>query len=104
MTPSNGANIPTEVEVAKTIKPKKPPKIKDKIELLESESYAKRIAGVKGWQSSPVNKMYVDLTRQALVTGKPIEQVAAAKQKGGSDSLSKEEIQAIMKLNNQLRF
>ena len=79
-------------------------KIKDKIELLESESYAKRIAGVKGWQSSPVNKMYVDLTRQALVTGKPIEQVAAAKQKGGSDSLSKEEIQAIMKLNNQLRF
>ena len=79
-------------------------KIKDKIELLEGESYTKRLEGIKAWQSSPINQMYVEITREVLITGKSIDQIIVAKTKAKQPTLTQEEVQVIMHLNNQLRF
>ncbi|MFH1142261.1 MAG: hypothetical protein V1695_00950 [Candidatus Uhrbacteria bacterium] len=79
-------------------------KIKDKIELLESESLKKRLEGIKAWQSCPINQMYVEMTRQVLITGKSIDQIILDKTRDKQPTLTKEEVQVIMHLNNQLRF
>ncbi len=79
-------------------------KVKDKIELLENESYAKRLAGVKAWQSSPISRLYFEITREALSTGKSVAEINLARQKAKQPFLSEAEMQAILELNNQLRF
>jgi len=79
-------------------------KIKDKIELLEGESYTKRLEGVKAWQSSPINQMYVEMTHEVLITGKSIDQIIVAKTKAKQPRLTLEEVRVIMHLNNQFRF
>ena len=47
-------------------------KIIDKLDLLEEHSYAKRIEGVKAWQQSEVNKLYLQVIMAAFSGGKPI--------------------------------
>jgi hypothetical protein len=79
-------------------------KIIDKIDLLENQSYAKKLEGIKAWLASPLNKMYVDLSRKALVSGKPIEQVIAAEEAEKKTVPNPQEVLAIMKMNQRLRF
>jgi hypothetical protein len=75
--------------------------IKDKLDLLESENYAKRLEGIKAWRISPVNKLYLDIGQKSISENKAIDDIIE-KQKG--ESLTKEEFDAIMDLNRILRF
>lgn len=75
-----------------------------RLETLESEGPEKRIGGIRGWQGSPVMKEYFTLVAESFKSGKPIAEIAETKRAEGKDSLSKEEIQALIELNNRLHF
>lgn len=79
-------------------------KIKDKLDMLEDEGYAKKIQGVKAWRESPVNQTYVALTREALTGGSSVADLIGRKRAAGEDVLTPEEMNAIVSLNAQLRF
>jgi hypothetical protein len=78
-------------------------KIKDKIDLLDEQSFGAKTEGIKAWQNSPTNRLYLDMLRASL-EGKPVPDVITEREAGGKDVLSKEEFDAIMDLNRTLRF
>lgn len=79
-------------------------KIKDKIDLLEEQGYEMKVEGIKAWRSSPMNKLYMKLTETAVLDGVPIAQVLEDQRKRGEDTLTDEELKAVMNLNATLRF
>lgn len=78
--------------------------IKDKIHFLEEESYAQRLAGIKAWRQSPINKLYLDIGQESMNTGKPIEYVIEKRRSLNEDYISSPEFEAIMDLNKSLRY
>ncbi|MDD5251813.1 MAG: hypothetical protein PHT12_04230 [Patescibacteria group bacterium] len=78
-------------------------KIRDKIDLLEDQSFEARTAGVKAWQESGINKLYLEILRQSL-EGRPISELMAEREAKGELILEKAEFDAIMELNRKLRF
>jgi len=79
-------------------------KLLDKLELLEKIAYTERIKGVKAWRFSPVNKLYILMTEEALAHGLSVAEVAARRRNAGEDSLSPKEVNAIVKLNKAIKF
>jgi hypothetical protein len=78
-------------------------KIKDKIDLLAEQSFEAKIAGVKAWQESDTNRMYLDMLRKSL-EGKPILEIITEREASNEPVLTKAEFDAIMELNRKLRF
>lgn len=78
-------------------------KIKDKIDLLENQSFEMRTQGIKAWHESESNRTYLEMLRRSL-EGVPILQVIAALQDENKPVLTREEFEAIMELNRDLRF
>jgi hypothetical protein len=78
-------------------------KIRDKIDLLEDQSFEVKSAGIKAWQDSETNRLYLGMLRSSL-EGKPIIDVIVEKEGKGEPVLSKAEFDAIMELNRKLRF
>jgi hypothetical protein len=79
-------------------------KIRDKIKLLEAESYGKKLEAVKAWRQSPVNKLYLAIGEAAIANNKPIDIIIEERRAGGEEVLSSEEFEAIMTLNKDLRY
>lgn len=79
-------------------------KIRDKIDLLGNEAYAKKIAGIAAWKASPLNQLYVLMSQESLKTGKPIQEVSKIWKEQGKDSLTSEDVKAIVQLNATLQF
>lgn len=79
-------------------------KLRDKIILLEKEQYAKKLEGIKAWRQSPLNQLYVSMTQTALNQKVSIDQVIAQKTQANEPCLNQSEFEAIMKLNQELRF
>lgn len=79
-------------------------KIQDKVELVSQEGYDRRIAAIKAWRESPISRLYVSLSRDALLAGKGIFQVLAEKRAAGEDVPTDEELRAVVELNGSLRF
>ncbi len=79
-------------------------KIREKINLLEKQSYQKRLAGVEAWHKSEVNKFYRLLGQESLSQNKSVEEIIAERRRAGKPTLSLEEFQAVMALNKSLRF
>jgi hypothetical protein len=79
-------------------------RIMDKLALLESTSFEERVKGVKAWRQSPMNKLYIEMARQGLIKGASIQEIAAERRNAGEESLSPAEIQAVLKLNGQMKF
>lgn len=78
-------------------------KLKDKIDLLEEQSFDIKTQGIKAWQDSEVNKLYLDILRKSL-EGKPVNDVIAEREAKGELTLNKAEFDAVMELNRKLRF
>lgn len=78
-------------------------KIRDKVDLLAERSFAEKDRGVKAWQESEINRLYLELLRTSL-DGKPVPDVIATRERNGEPTLSKLEFDAIMELNRKLRF
>jgi hypothetical protein len=78
-------------------------KISDKIDLLQEQQFEMKTAGIKAWQDSPVNRLYLEMLRQSL-EGKPVAEVIKERTDMKDPVLSKAEFDAIMALNRKLRF
>ncbi|MEO5927079.1 MAG: hypothetical protein ABIO72_00210 [Patescibacteria group bacterium] len=79
-------------------------KIRQKIEILGQESFEKRIEGVRAFQESPLQGAYMGLVSESFKTLRPVAALADEKRKAGSDTLSSDEIGAIVALNGTLHF
>jgi len=80
-------------------------KLKDKVDLIEDQQgHAEKVAAIDAWRTSPLHKMYVDLTREAVLAGVPVTQVLEQHRAAGEETLSDEELAAIMHVNAELRF
>ena len=79
-------------------------KIKDKVDLLEEESFDKKMKGVAAWQESPINGLYLNLIQEAFQTGKNIQTIISAREAAGRPTLSWEEFQSILDLNQKLKI
>ncbi len=79
-------------------------KIQQKIETLSQESFEKRIEGIRAFQSSPLQGMYMALVGESFRTGKPVAALADEVRRAKGDGLSSEEIGAIISLNGALHF
>ncbi len=79
-------------------------KIKEKIELLGEEQYAKRIEAIKAWRQSPVNKLYAKIGQQSIAQKQPVDKIIASQKQAGHECLTIAEFEAIMDLNKELRF
>jgi hypothetical protein len=79
-------------------------KIRQKVEILGQESFEKRVEGVRAFQESPLQGAYMSLVGESFKTVRPVAALADKKRKAGGDSLSSDEIAAIVSLNGTLHF
>ncbi|OGF23929.1 hypothetical protein A3H09_03685 [Candidatus Falkowbacteria bacterium RIFCSPLOWO2_12_FULL_45_13] len=79
-------------------------KVKAEINLLAEESYGKKLEAVKGWRSSPVNRLYLDIGQKSISENKPVDVIIEERKIAGGDYLTAAEFEAIMDLNKSLRF
>lgn len=79
-------------------------KIKNKLELLEEESYGKKLEGVKAWRLSPIFKLYLEIGSLSISENKPIDVIIEERKMAGKEYLTADEFKAIMDLNKTLRY
>ncbi|MDD4901707.1 MAG: hypothetical protein PHE24_01070 [Patescibacteria group bacterium] len=79
-------------------------KIEAKIALLEKEGIDKKIEGIRVWRLNPVNKTYLAMGQESIGSGKTITDIIKERKDQGLNYLSQEEFEAVMDLNNNLRF
>jgi len=79
-------------------------KVKDKVDLMEEQGYDKKVEAVAAWRSSPVNQLYVQLTREAVLKGTSVKDLLFQKREQKEEIFSDEELKALMRLNADLRF
>jgi hypothetical protein len=60
--------------------------------------------GIAAWQESPINRVYLNLIQDAFQTGKNIQTVIADREAQGRQTLSWEEFQSILDLNQKLKI
>ncbi|MFH1632028.1 MAG: hypothetical protein ABIA47_03370 [bacterium] len=79
-------------------------KIEDKLILLEESAYEDRVRGVKAWRRSPISKLYLEMSSEALRTGVSVAEIATRRRNAGEESLSPAEIKTLISLNSRLKF
>ncbi len=80
-------------------------KVSSKIKLLEKTGYESMIKGIMAWKQSPVNKIYLKMGHDALMNGNSLKDFATKAQENKTPGvLFWEEIELIIKLNNQFMF
>lgn len=78
-------------------------KLKDKVDLLASQSFENKAKATKAWQESEPNRIYLELLKRSL-EGRPVVELIAEKQAKNEPVLTKPEFDAVMAFNRQLRF
>jgi hypothetical protein len=79
-------------------------KIFAKIELLTADGYSKRLEGIAAWRMSEVSKFYRLLGQASLNNHQSVEEVIADRLKAEKPTLSLTEFEAVMALNEKLRY
>jgi hypothetical protein len=79
-------------------------KIEEKINLLEKEGIDKKIEGIRAWRTNPVSKTYLSMGQESIGGGKNIDDIIKERKAQGLNYLTKEEFEAVMDLNDKLRF
>ncbi|MBI3291146.1 hypothetical protein HYZ76_02575 [Candidatus Falkowbacteria bacterium] len=78
--------------------------ILNKIQLLDEESFVKKAQAIKAWKESEVHKLYLDLGDQSMEARKPMAEIIKQRQNAGQPTLTEEEVEAIIELNQKLRY
>ncbi|MFA6918644.1 MAG: hypothetical protein WC244_00825 [Patescibacteria group bacterium] len=78
--------------------------IREKIKLLQEESYARRIEGINAWFGNEVNRFYRLLGQTSMTEGRSIDDIIKERLVSGKPTLSLEEFDAVMQLNSELRY
>jgi hypothetical protein len=79
-------------------------KILEKIELLEDESFTRRVEGIRAWKENEISRMYVALGHQSMEERKSIADIIAERQRGNQPTLTEAEVEAVIELNRKLRY
>ena len=79
-------------------------KVKEKVDLLEKDSYAKKIAGVEAWHKNEINRFYRLLGQESMSQGQGVEDIISERIRANKPTLSIEEFNSIMELNRSLRY
>lgn len=79
-------------------------KIEQRLETLKNESFERRVEGIRAWQESPVMKEYLNLVAESFRKQKSIAVIAETKRSEGRDTLTSDEIETLIQLNNELHF
>ncbi|MFA5021869.1 MAG: hypothetical protein WC508_02225 [Patescibacteria group bacterium] len=79
-------------------------KIIEKIDLLEEESFTKKTQAIKAWKENEVYRLYLALGDQSMEERKPIAEIIEEKQKANQPTLTSQEVEAIIELNQKLRY
>ena len=79
-------------------------KIQDKIDLLAEQGEEQRIAAIQAWRNAPLHQAYVAIAKGAVLSGANIFTYADEQQGQNREVLKKEELQAIMQLNELFRY
>ncbi len=78
-------------------------KIQKRINLLLEDSFEKRMTGIRAWQGSPLFQNYLFLGQESIKKGKNIEELIREHLEAGQETLTKDEFDAIMDLNDTFR-
>jgi len=79
-------------------------KVMEKIDLLEQESFAMRIAAIRAWKECEVYQLYLDLGDQSMEERKPIFDIIVERQRTDRPTLTEAELEAVIELNQKLRY
>jgi len=79
-------------------------KIKEKIDLLADDSLIKKAEGIKAWKESEINNLYLEIGEESINEGNSIEETIKERQKEDRKTLTEEEFNAVVELNQKLRF
>ena len=79
-------------------------RIKEKIQLLEEESYEKRVEGIKAFKESDLFSLYKEIGEEILKKGKSFQEIVREREERGLETLTEEEYRVIMELSRELRF
>lgn len=77
-------------------------KVVEKLALLAEESYAQRAEGVAAWRRSALYRMYLDLGRESMASGKAVDDIIADRTARHEPTLTAEEFALIADLNRQI--
>lgn len=78
--------------------------IREKVKLLEQESYSRKMQGVDAWFKNEVCKFYRLLGSAAMEQSRNVEDVIKERLLAGKPTLTIEEFDAVMRLNKDLRY
>lgn len=79
-------------------------KIKNKINMLQDESFEKKAQGIRAWHSSAVYQFYLALGRESMESNQSIQNLILEKQGLHQPTLTYEQFEAIADLNEELSF
>lgn len=79
-------------------------RIYQKILAFEKESMTKKVAAIDAWKESEVNRLYVQMGQESFGSGKSMTQVNEARTAAGQPVLTEQEFDALLDLNEMLRF
>lgn len=79
-------------------------RLREKIKLLEEDSYAKMVEGIQAWRLSPLNQLYLTIGQESLEKQKNVTDAIAERREAGKAALSEDEFEALLDLNKKLRF
>jgi len=74
----------------------------EKIQILEEESFVKRVKGLNAWKRSPVFKLYLEMMLQGINQKKSINRVIEDRQRKNIPNLTLSEYEMIADFNNKI--
>jgi len=78
-------------------------KVTAKIQLLEKDSYTKKMAGIEAWKENEVSQLYRDIGKESFGAGFKVGDVIEKRKNEGKPYLTQEEFEALLDLNENLR-
>lgn len=79
-------------------------KILQRINLLEEESFSQKTQAIKAWKESEIYRLYLSLGDQSMEERKPIFDIIRERQEKNLPTLTPEEVEAVIELNQKLRY
>ena len=79
-------------------------KIYGKIQQVEEESFTKKVQAIKAWKQGALSRLYLEIGSQSMEQKIPVNEVIAARQAAGQETLTDVEFEAIADLNRRLRY
>lgn len=76
----------------------------ERVMLLGEETLMKKIQGIKAWKSSPVFKLYLQLSLKGIQEKKSVEKLIEESQTRNEETLTLSEVELISELNQALSF